>query len=136
MSIFRSIKPDQNHFPSPIIPPTLSISDFIDTLTPRENNLIFNPPYDLQTSLEDLLCSTRYQQLIRTKRKPPRPANAWILFRKNFANEYRIQNLGKCTMQKISKLAKDKWDIQSDAVKDYFATLAKLALLQHKATYP
>jgi len=145
MSNFRSIKPapkgrnhTQTHPQYPVISPTVSVFDFIDTLTPRERSLVSNPPYNLKISLEDLLCSTRQQQYnSRTKEKPPRAPKAWILFRKSFANEYRTQNPDKpCTMQKISKLARDKWTIQSDNVKEYFATLAKLALQQHRATYP
>ncbi|CAG8501309.1 3149_t:CDS:2 [Paraglomus brasilianum] len=140
MSIFRSIKPAPQNYTRPsssVISPKLSIFDFIDTLTPRERSLVFNPPYDLKISLEDLLCSTRQQQNSRTKKNPPRAPNAWILFRKSFANEYRAQNPDKpWTMQKISTLARDNWNIQSNTVKEYFATLAKLALQRHRATYP
>src|SRR5438132_11763324 len=135
MSIFRSIKPaPQNctRSSSSVISPKLSIFDFIDTLTPRERSLVFNPPYDLKISLEDLLCSTRQQKNSRTKKNPPRAPNAWILFRKSFASEYRTRNPDKpWTMQEISTLARDNWSMQSHTVKEYFATLAKLALQRH-----
>jgi hypothetical protein len=143
MSTFRSIKPAiQVSHPagqsSTTVPPlqTISIFDFIDSLTPHERNLVSQPPYSLKISPDDLI-STSQQRNNKIEKGPPRAPNAWIIFRKNLAYECRKELPEKpYSIQEISKIAQENWKIQSKPVKEYFGTLAKLALLRHKAIYP
>src|SRR6185369_7031618 len=52
------------------------------TSTPRENNLLLNPPYVLTHSLDALLDPNLRQRNHSTT--PPRPKNSFIIFRKDF----------------------------------------------------
>ncbi|CAG8530526.1 5306_t:CDS:1 [Paraglomus brasilianum] len=104
-----------------------------DTLTPYEHNLLFNPPYILNITL-DCLIDPRRRQSNGQDSKPPRPSNSWILFRTNFASGLQSQD-SNC-VQHVSKMASKDWKNQPMVVKQYFNALAKLARQWHKEAYP
>ncbi|CAG8603044.1 4250_t:CDS:1 [Paraglomus brasilianum] len=104
--------------PSIDMPTTLTF----DLLTPSEIDLLDHPPYILTLSLGILLDPTYNRQPL-----PPRPQNAWIIFRGNFEGQLRAQHPHKLyTIHSVSKIASAQWKVQSDAVKKYFCVLSKL----------
>ncbi|CAG8479162.1 1759_t:CDS:1 [Paraglomus occultum] len=105
-----------------------------ESLSPYERKLLANPPYVLTMSLDDLVgnkCKNRGMK----KLYPPRPQNAWIIFRKNFESEFRSRYPNSNVLE-ISKIAGANWKNQPRLVKTYFETLSKLARQQHKHDYP
>ncbi|CAG8583650.1 9497_t:CDS:2 [Paraglomus brasilianum] len=111
---------------------------FIDNLTPTEQELLRNPPYALSISFDNILNPIRKGCRNSSKKNiPPRPQNAWILFRRNFESRARSQRPGGMyTLKEISKTAGESWKAQPDKVKRYFNVLSKLALYRHKVMYP
>ncbi|CAG8575709.1 10499_t:CDS:1 [Paraglomus brasilianum] len=102
-----------------------------ESLSPLERNLLLNPPYPLNIPLDDLLGNNRKIK----KPFPPRPQNAWIIFRKNFESEFRSRYPNSSVLE-ISRIASTHWKSQPDFVKNYFEVLSKLARQQHKHAYP
>ncbi|RHZ46548.1 hypothetical protein Glove_615g21 [Diversispora epigaea] len=99
----------------------------------QDHELILNPPYKLTLSLDSLLLPTRKNR----KNKIPRPQNAWVLFRKDYEANKRIQFPDQLfKMKTVSVNAGDEWKIQSSQVKIYFEILSKLARAKHKIMYP
>src|SRR6185312_6749213 len=111
---------------------------FINNLTPTELELIRNPPYPLTISYDSILNPIRKRRKNSNKRNlPPRPQNAWVLFRRNFQSQERSQRPdGPHTLKQISKTAAENWKSQPKEVKQYFNLLSKLASRQHKVMYP
>ncbi|CAG8624106.1 7884_t:CDS:1 [Paraglomus brasilianum] len=108
-------------------------------LTPFEQNLVRTPPYILTLPPESLLDPTKKQRKNRVRKSscPPRPQNAWVIFRKNFEGRLRAQDHSKTyTIQDISKMAGKDWKNQPIVVKQYFDALSKLAQQRHKKAYP
>ncbi|CAG8656566.1 10725_t:CDS:1, partial [Paraglomus brasilianum] len=102
------------------------------SLTPSEIGLLNHPPYILTISLDILLDPTYNRQSL-----PPRPQNAWIIFRRNFEGQLRAQHPTRLyTIRDVSKIASDQWKVQSDAVKEYFCVLSKLARERHWLAFP
>ncbi|CAG8473090.1 1224_t:CDS:1 [Paraglomus brasilianum] len=119
---FSTTKPP---FPTPLLYST-------DTLTSHERNLLLNPPYMLNISPDSLINPKRKNQ----NSNPPRPSNCWIIFRQNFAIGLRSQYPeNSYSIQNVSKMASEDWKSQPILVKQYFDTLAKLALQRHKEIY-
>ncbi|CAG8567914.1 350_t:CDS:1 [Paraglomus brasilianum] len=117
-----------------------------NSLTPFEIILLNWPPYNLTLSL-DVLLNPTYKGHIKQRRckshvrqrqpLPPRPQNAWILYRRDF--EYRLRAQFPTilyTIHDVSKIAGDQWKVQSDVVKEYFCVLSKLAREQHRLAFP
>ncbi|CAG8575734.1 32348_t:CDS:1 [Racocetra persica] len=99
------------------------------------------PPYPLTLTVEELVSpsftSRRASQYWRNPEtsKPPRPPNAYILFRKNYHAE--VKQSGKhVTLKEISNLTSQKWEIQNTSVKYYFEILAEAAREKHIERYP
>ncbi|CAG8506186.1 5035_t:CDS:2 [Paraglomus brasilianum] len=118
--------------------PTLSIDfilKYINTLTPSESKLLLDPPFNVDTSVDILLNPINKNNT--ENNSPPRPQNAWVIFRKDFENRLRrLDPNHPHTVQDISKSASKSWKKQPDVVKKYFKLLSKLALKLHKETYP
>src|SRR5436190_17784407 len=63
---------------------------FINNLTTTEHELFCNPPYDLSISYDSILNPTRKRRNNSNKKNmPPRPQNAWVLFRRNFQIRFK-----------------------------------------------
>src|SRR2546421_3717370 len=66
---------------------------FINNLTTTEQELLHNPPYDLSISYDSILNPTRKRRNNSNKKNmPPRPQNAWELFRRNFQSQIRFKS--------------------------------------------
>lgn len=108
-------------------------------LNEEENLLINDPPYNLTLSLKDLLSPAKKTR--RNKNKPddkvPRPQNAWVLFRKDYEANQRVNFPDKALkMKNVSTDAGEVWRNHPVKVKRYFETLSRLAHAQHKILYP
>jgi hypothetical protein len=132
---------DAAPLPSPHPPsPPSSIPTFstcyVDNLTPYELNLLLTPPYTLTISIDALLRPKERKSHVK-KGWPPRPQNAWVIFRKDFESWLRSQSPNTFfTVHEISKIAGTCWRRQSSTVKQYFTVLSKLARQQHRAEFP
>src|SRR6185312_775161 len=111
---------------------------FTNNLTSTELELIRNPPYPLTISYDSILNPIRKRRKNSNKRNlPPRPQNAWVLFRRNFQSRVRSQCFGGLhTLKEISKTAAESWKRQPEEVKQYFNVLSKLVSHKHKVMYP
>ncbi|CAG8658150.1 10111_t:CDS:1, partial [Paraglomus brasilianum] len=117
---------------SPMVP----LFNSADTLTFNERYLLVNPPYTLNAPL-DTLINPRRGRSINQDSKLPRPPNAWIIFRTNFASRVRFQDsINYYSVQEISKQASKDWKSQPPLVKQFFDVLSKLATQRHKEIYP
>ncbi|CAG8575727.1 10500_t:CDS:1 [Paraglomus brasilianum] len=106
------------------------------TSTPCEIDLLLNPPYRLTHSLDALL-DPNLRQRNKRDTTPPRPKNAFIIFRKDFEGLFRALYPDECySIQTISKIAGEIWTSLPDVVKQYFDVLAKLARQRHRDAYP
>ncbi|CAG8521584.1 4090_t:CDS:1 [Paraglomus occultum] len=88
-------------------------------------------------SYDSIFSPIRKRRKSSNKSSPPRPQNAWLLFRRDFECRVRSQRPNELhTLNKISKTAAESWKIQPEKVKQYFNVLSKLASYKHKAMYP
>ncbi|CAG8479235.1 1763_t:CDS:2 [Paraglomus occultum] len=102
------------------------IADFTDT----ELHLLDWPPCYVH---EDLLKFNDKSRPVT----PPRPQNAWVLYRKNFEKCLRLQNPdGVFRVKDVSKKASLQWKEEPSEVKQYFCALSKFAQYVHRYTYP
>ncbi|CAG8794593.1 7470_t:CDS:2, partial [Cetraspora pellucida] len=105
-----------------------------------EDILKIKPPYTLTLTVEELIfpCPNSRRALQYQKNpetcKPPRPPNAYMIFRKNYNAEIKLTK-GNLALKEISRLASQKWDVQNAAVKHYFVKLAKAAKEKHIERY-
>ncbi|RHZ87023.1 hypothetical protein Glove_41g84 [Diversispora epigaea] len=115
----------------------ININDILNYVNNLQDlELILNPPYQLSLSLDSLLLPARRNRKNKIN-KIPRPQNAWVLFRKDYEANKRIQFPDQLfKMKTVSINAGDEWKIQSYQVKRYFEILSKLALAKHKIIYP
>ncbi|RHZ86970.1 hypothetical protein Glove_41g101 [Diversispora epigaea] len=115
----------------------ININDILNYVNNLQDlELILNPPYQLTLSLDSLLLPARRNRKNKIN-KIPRPQNAWVLFRKDYEANKRIQFPDQLfKMKTVSINAGDEWKIQSYQVKRYFEILSKLALAKHKIIYP
>ncbi len=67
----------------------------------------------------------------------PRPHNAFIIFRTDYAERMkRIHYPKKFSIRVISKWASKQWEIETEIVKAFFQILAEMYLQRHKIKYP
>ncbi|CAH1763064.1 8749_t:CDS:2 [Entrophospora sp. SA101] len=64
----------------------------------------------------------------------PKPQNAFILYRKNYAAKHKSTGRNK-DWKILSKEAGDAWNNESNEVKNYYKRLTKLAREKHKLIY-
>lgn len=68
-------------------------------------------------------------------KKPPRPPNAFILYRKNQQAHILRQNANLCNND-VSRIIGSMWNGESPAVKEQFHLLAQEMKEKHRAMYP
>jgi len=111
-----------------------STMNLINNLTVYERNLLLKPPHIVTIPLDELL-NPRKNRF--RKNSPPRPQNAWVIFRKDFENRLRTQHPNLLhSVNEISKMASEHWSKMPEVVKLYFKVLSKLARLRHKDAFP
>ncbi|CAG8444071.1 8644_t:CDS:1 [Diversispora eburnea] len=77
----------------------------------QDHELILNPPYQLTLSLDSLLLLARRNRKNKIN-KIPRPQNAWVLFRKDYEANKRIQFPDQIfKMKTVSINTGDEWKI-------------------------
>ncbi|RIA80264.1 hypothetical protein C1645_6296 [Glomus cerebriforme] len=126
---------------------------FHDELISSESHpLVLNPPYVLTLSIKDLTTpkdpkefiqvsdhskKKRRQKSIKAVAVIPRPHNAFIIFRNDYAAKVkRMSNQQKISIRLISKMASRQWKQESDVVKLFFKLLADMYQQRHKVIYP
>lgn len=106
--------------------PNSSIPDNIEDLY---SIFICNPPYQLTLTLDELFAQNRGSG------HPPRPQNAFILFRKDLVAKLKGFPLAK-SWSESSKYATKLWKDQSAEVKQFFEVLSLTYNKSHKEKYP
>ncbi|RGB43227.1 hypothetical protein C1646_598965, partial [Rhizophagus diaphanus] len=66
----------------------------------------------------------------------PRPHNAFIIFRNDYAARMKTSPEKKVSIRLISQMASKQWKQQSDAVKLFFKILADMYQHKHRILYP
>ena len=69
------------------------------------------------------------------KVQPPRPPNAWILYRSHQFKQIRATN-ERISQSTVSKLISDMWRNETEDVKRHFEQEAEKKKAQHQALYP
>jgi len=68
-------------------------------------------------------------------KKPPRPPNAFILYRKDKQKSVQEREVG-ITNNEVSKVIGDMWKQETKEVKDHYQALAQQSREQHQKEYP
>ena len=77
--------------------------------------------------------SSRHEEY---KVQPPRPANAWILYRSYQFSEIRKHNTERLSQAEVSKRIAYMWKHETEEVKRGFEQLAEAEKLKHQQLYP
>src|SRR5260363_365341 len=106
-----------------------------------DNELFSNPPYPLAMDIEELTSPPKTSRKAIRFRKhphlstPPRPQNAWVLFRRNYTELLKLKG-DKMNNGEISRVAADEWRRQPPKVLKFFELLETQAKEKHKVLYP
>ncbi|KAF0559083.1 MATA-HMG [Gigaspora margarita] len=123
----------------------LSFNESPDTKCFYENS--FNefyggsPPYDLTIKIEQLILPPKNSRKAAKFRKdpssssPPRPQNAFLLFRRDFYAKLTLKQT-KMRTGEVSRLASEEWRKQPKEVLRFFEILEQLAKDRHSQEYP
>ncbi|CAG8452600.1 6826_t:CDS:2 [Dentiscutata heterogama] len=86
------------------------------------------------------LKSQKYRRSKRSlSRSPPRPPNAFILYRKHIGSLLKEETdfkFHKFHTSNVSKIAAQKWNSESEEIKLKFERLANAAKIEHQRKYP
>ncbi|CAG8531825.1 8372_t:CDS:1 [Cetraspora pellucida] len=99
------------------------------------------PPYQLTLEIDELISPPKNSRKAKKFLKnphtssPPRPQNAFVLFRRDFYAKLRIEGI-KMKNGDISRLASEEWHKQPKEVLRYFEILEQLAKDKHNEMYP
>jgi hypothetical protein len=110
--------------------------------------LLLNPPYDLTLSVTDLTTpkvpKERQARISSDSNHVtdseeviiPRPHNAFIIFRNDFAAKVKNTPDKKISIRLISQMASKQWKKESEMVKLFFKLLADMYQHKHRILYP
>lgn len=117
-----------------------------ELISSKDHPLLLNPPYNLTLPISELITpkdkDNRNDGVNNKKKKDqddniPRPHNAFILFRIDYAARLKNSNNDqKVSIRIVSQLASKQWRKESEEVKLFFKVLADLYQERHKALYP
>ncbi|CAG8556207.1 4946_t:CDS:1 [Dentiscutata erythropus] len=96
------------------------------------SSLLSQPPYELTLSVEEL---TKAPIIKNRFDKIPRPSNAFMIYRRNYAAEMHLMHLAAQTTKTSTKVAKS-WEKESELVKKFFKVLSLIAERNHSLMYP
>ncbi|CAB4377594.1 unnamed protein product [Rhizophagus irregularis] len=105
------------------------------------------PPYDLTLSVAELTTpkTPKERQINDNSTRVtdpeedviiPRPHNAFIIFRNDYAARMKTSPEKKVSIRLISQMASKQWKQQTDAVKLFFKILADMYQHKHRILYP
>ncbi|RGB40156.1 hypothetical protein C1646_664049 [Rhizophagus diaphanus] len=84
-----------------------------------ENFIILKPSFPSTLMMDDLIKKNN------TNNNPKPPPNAFVAYRMALMKEYRIKNCKLPPMSKVSKIAKNFWNMEPKYVKDFYESLVK-----------
>ncbi|CAG8487948.1 14366_t:CDS:1 [Dentiscutata heterogama] len=105
------------------------------------NELFSSSPYQLTLEINKLISppqnTRKAKKFLKNPQSasPPRPSNAFILFRRDFFEKQK-RNGTKMKLNDMSREAKNVWDNLSNEAKSYFDVLATWAKKRHDELYP
>ncbi|KAG9289924.1 hypothetical protein G9A89_010230 [Geosiphon pyriformis] len=120
------------------------IREYLNTINSEEDpeeflhtmKLLLNPPYALTLPFKQLIKPSSNPRRLNP---PPRPANPFLIFRRNFMAKIKSSMSPTDILPpigRISQLASESWKQQPLDVIDYFYSLANLAKKEHLRLYP
>ncbi|CAB4409207.1 unnamed protein product [Rhizophagus irregularis] len=80
----------------------------------------------------------RHEYVLKNRiKRPPRPLNAFILYRRDLMNspEFKDRPTGEKKAKQVSKEIADRWNNENDKMKNVFYALARIANKKHKQIY-
>ncbi|CAG8444721.1 hypothetical protein C2G38_2070007 [Gigaspora rosea] len=101
-----------------------------------------SPPYNLTIKIEELISPPKNSRKAVKFRKdpssssPPRPQNAFLLFRRDFYAKLKKLKQTKLKTGDVSRLASEEWRKQPKDVLRFFEILENLAKDKHSQEYP
>lgn len=82
-----------------------------------------------------LIDPQRLQPTDRIQKRPPRPLNSFMLYRKAFRQKLSLSKLG-IPNKEISKLAAMMWNEEEEQVRCYYERMAEEEKLKHSQAHP
>jgi len=102
--------------------------------------LLKNPPYNLTLSVYELTTPKKQEKNYVTNNEGdvviPRPHNAFIIFRNDYAARIKDSPERKISIRLISQMASKQWKQESETVKLFFKLLADMYQHNHRRLYP
>uniref|UniRef100_A0A1D1YFJ0 Transcription factor ste11 n=1 Tax=Anthurium amnicola TaxID=1678845 RepID=A0A1D1YFJ0_9ARAE len=107
--------------------------------------LLTNPPYNLTLSVTELTTPKKPKEKVVSNAGAvdseeevtiPRPHNAFIIFRNDFAAKIKNSTSQKISIRVISQMASKQWKKENEVVKLFFKLLADMYQHRHRILYP
>jgi hypothetical protein len=124
--------------------PSLSIPLFPASSFPLTSSPSLVPPnpssflFPLNAVSQNIIMSGAVRNKGAGAQQPPRPPNAWILYRSDKLQQLPPPALGqpKPTQAEVSKIISAQWKTESDEVRAIYDERAQAAKLEHSRLYP
>ena len=98
------------------------------------------PPFYLPAALYQMAGPTRSTPQPRqpeyAKVQPPRPRNAWILYRSDQFQSMRHQSNERISQAEVSRLISQMWKNEQESVRRHYEQMAEQEKLKHQEQYP
>ena len=124
--------------------PSLTIPPFSASSIPLTSSPSLVPPnpssflFPLNAVRQNIVMSGAVRNKGAGAQQPPRPPNAWILYRSDKLQQLPPPALGqpKPTQAEVSKIISAQWKTESDEVRAMYDERAQFAKLEHARLYP
>ena len=124
--------------------PSLTIPTFPTSSIPLTSSPSLVPPnpssylFPLNAVSQNIIMSSAVRNKGAGAQQPPRPPNAWILYRSDKLQLLPPPALGqpKPTQAEVSKIISAQWKTESDEVRAMYDERAQIAKLEHARLYP
>jgi hypothetical protein len=124
--------------------PSLTIPPFPTSSIPLTSSPSLVPPnpssffFPLNAVSQNIIMSGAVRNKGAGAQQPPRPPNAWILYRSDKLQQLPPPALGqpKPTQAEVSKIISVQWKTESDEVRAMYDERAQIAKLEHSRLYP
>ena len=124
--------------------PSLTIPPFPTSSFPLTSSPSLVPPnpssflFPLNAVSQNIIMSGAVRNKGAGAQQPPRPPNAWILYRSDKLQQLPPPALGqpKPTQAEISKIISAQWKTESDEIRAIYDERAQAAKLEHSRLYP
>ncbi|CAG8438298.1 uncharacterized protein OCT59_013206 [Rhizophagus irregularis] len=131
-STFYVVK--RGYMPDTKVPPSPPQRPSNKPIFLNDEEIVFLSTYDFAIKVEVLLANSRGNRRPRRNSGPPRPQNAFILYRRDKAKKHKNEHKGLRSCDISKKIAK-MWSEETPEVKVLFEALSRLSEKAHNKKY-